>query len=82
MEFAWFGKSGAEICQQLKDPARNGGRDALGLIEHLRDDASHHGFVLWGWNPGGNREPVPGTLEVHIADVGLWGAAGQPCPPN
>ena len=30
VEFIWFGKSGAEICAQLKDPKRNGGRDAVG----------------------------------------------------
>ncbi len=30
--FIWFGKSGAEICAQLKDPKRNGGRDAAGLV--------------------------------------------------
>ena len=35
VEFLWFGKSGAEICAQLKDPKRNGGRDAVGLLEHL-----------------------------------------------
>lgn len=80
VEFEWFGKSGPEICAQLSDPDRNGGRDAAGLVEHLKDDASHQGFVLWGWSPGGNREPVPGTLEGHIRDVGIWGAAGQPCP--
>jgi hypothetical protein len=40
VDFIWFGKSGAEICAQLKDPKRNGGRDAVGLVEHLRHDAS------------------------------------------
>src|SRR5215471_7263834 len=35
VDFIWFGKSGAEICAQLRDPKRNGGRDAVGLLEHL-----------------------------------------------
>lgn len=80
VEFAWFGKSSAEICAQLSNPDLNGGRDALGLAEHLRDDASHGGFVGWGWSPGGNRVPVPYSLQEHINDVLAWGAAGMPCP--
>ena len=80
VEFQWFGITGPEICAQLRDPARNGGRDAAGLVEHLRDDVAHQGFVLWGWQPGEGREPAPGTLADHIRDVEIWGAAGQPCP--
>ena len=37
-------------------------------------------FVAWGWVPGGDREPAPGTYEDHLMDVAMWGAAGQPCP--
>ena len=80
VDFEWFGKSPTEICAQLSDPARTGGRDAVGLAGHRKDDAGHRGFVLWGWNPGGNRSPAPYSLETHIQDVLLWGAAGQPCP--
>ena len=80
VEFQWFDVPGADICDRLRDPATNGGRDAAGLVEHLRDDVAHQGFVLWGWQPGGDREPAPGTLEDHIRDMGVWGAAGQPCP--
>jgi hypothetical protein len=49
--FIWFGKSRAEICAQLKDPKRNGGRDAVGLLVHLRHDASLSGFIPLGWEP-------------------------------
>lgn len=80
VEFAWFGKSGAEICAQLRDPRRNGGRDSAGLVEHLRQDALANGFIPWAWNPGGGREAPPGTFEDHVKDVATWGAAGQPCP--
>ena len=80
VEFVWFGKSSAENCAQLKDPERNGGRDAEGLIEHLIHDADIGGVVAWGWVPGGDREPAPGTYEDHLMDVAMWGAAGQPCP--
>ncbi len=80
VEFIWFGKSGAEICAQMKDPERNGGRDAVGLLEHLRHDASLSGFIPRAWAPGEGRSTPPGTFEDHVRDIALWGAAGQPCP--
>ncbi|WP_394152922.1 hypothetical protein [Loktanella salsilacus] len=80
VEFEWFAKTPAQICAQLSDPDRNGGRDWMGLAEHLVDDAGHRGFVLWGWNPGGEREPAPFTLQAHVNDILQWGASGMPCP--
>jgi hypothetical protein len=80
VEYVWFGKPGAEICVQMRDPKRNGGRDAAALVKHLRDDAGDNGFIPWGWNPGGGRSTPPGTFEGHVKDVVTWGAAGQPCP--
>lgn len=80
VEFEWFGKSEAEICAQLKDPERNGGRDWMGLVDHLIDDAGHRGPVLWGWNPGNGREPAPYSLQAHVDDMAIWGVSGQPCP--
>ena len=80
VEFLWVGKTGAEICAQLKDPERNGGRDVAGLIEHLRHDASLSGFIPRAWEPGEGRTTPPGTFEEHVKDVAEWGAAGQPCP--
>lgn len=80
VEFLWIGKTGAEICAQLKDPERNGGRDAAGLLEHLRHDASLSGFIPRAWEPGEGRSTPPGSFEDHVKDVAEWGAAGQPCP--
>lgn len=80
VEMEWFGRTSAQVCAQLSDPDRNGGRDWVGIAEHLRDDAAHGGFVAWGFAPGGGREPAPGNLQSHIDDVLKWGAAGQPCP--
>lgn len=82
VEFEWYGRSAAQICAQLKDPKRNGGRDWNGLITHLVEDAGHRGPVLWGWNPGGGREPAPYSLQAHVDDIAIWGKAGQPCPPE
>lgn len=80
VEFLWIGKSGGEICRQLKDPDRNGGRDAAGLLDHLRHDAELSGFIPRGWAPGEGRTSPPGTFEGHVRDMAMWGAAGQPCP--
>ncbi|WP_299831112.1 hypothetical protein [uncultured Roseobacter sp.] len=75
VEADWFGRSSDFICAQLRDPARNGGRTVEELAEHLGHDVILH----WAWAPGGTREPAPYDLESHIADLRLWGAAGQPC---
>lgn len=77
--FQWFGRSSVEVCAQMSDPDRTGGRDWVELAEHLRDDAGHGGFVQWGFDPGGGREPAPYSLQAHIDDVLTWGAAGTPC---
>lgn len=55
VEADWFGRSSIEICEQLRDPDRNGDRDMLALAEHLDHDLILH----WAWEPGGGREPAP-----------------------
>ncbi len=75
VEAEWFGKSSVEICNQLRDPERNGGRDHLDLAIHLDHDLILH----WAWNPGGGREPAPYSLQDHVNDVLTWGVAGFPC---
>ncbi|MDB5687329.1 MAG: Isoquinoline 1-oxidoreductase subunit, partial [Rhizorhabdus sp.] len=37
IEMAWQGKSLAQICVQIKDKARNGGRDMPQLIHHMAE---------------------------------------------
>lgn len=81
VEFAWFGKKNHEICAQMRDPERNGGRDGGALVEHIVHDAQTKAFITWGFNPGGGREPAPGTMQAHLDDMVLWTAAGMPCPP-
>jgi len=78
VEADWFGKSSIEICEQLRDPERNGDRDMIELAEHLDHDLILH----WAWNPGGGREPAPYSLQEHIDDILVWGVAGMPCPTN
>ena len=76
VEAEWFGKSSDEICNQLRDPSRNGERGFLELAEHLDHDVILH----WAWSPGGGREPAPHSLQDHVNDILAWGVAGFPCP--
>lgn len=75
VEAEWFGRSSDEICAQLRDPERNGGRDYLEIAGHLDHDLILH----WAWSPGGEREPAPYSLQEHVNDVLAWGVAGYPC---
>ena len=54
-EADWFGRSSEHICDQLRDPARNGGRDYAALAKHLGHDV----VLQWAWHPGPGREPAP-----------------------
>ena len=80
VEFLWYGQSGAEICKQLRDPARNGGRDAVALLDHLRHDASLSGFIPRGWEPGEGRSTPPGTFEDHVQGHGGMGSRRTAMP--
>jgi hypothetical protein len=73
---AWQGKSVREICLQVQDPARNGGRTLAMIREHLATDT----LVGWAWNPGEGRVPAPGTQAQLAALVDAWIAAGAECP--
>lgn len=75
-EALWYGQSSNFICEQLRDPARNGDRTFRQIAEHLDHDSILH----WAWTPGGNREPAPRTLQEHVDDILRWGVAGMPCP--
>jgi len=76
LEMAWEGKSVSEICQQLKDPQRNGGR----TLELLHDHLAHDDLVAWGWTPGEGRDPAPGSQQVLGELVRAWIDSGAACP--
>ncbi len=75
VELAWFGKSSAEVCTQLRDPETNDGHDIASLVDHLQSSA----FVNWGFAPGAGRSVPEGSLDALVHDVTVWGAAGTPC---
>jgi hypothetical protein len=76
IEMAWEGKSVGEICRQIKDPQRNGGRNLELLHEHL----AHDDLVAWGWNPGAGRDPAPGTQQRLGELIRAWIDSGAVCP--
>lgn len=76
IEMAWEGKSLAEICVQIKDRARNGGRDLEAIHKHMADDE----LVAWGWDPGDGRRPAPGSQKIFGELIRDWIDTGAACP--
>jgi len=73
---AWQQHSLAQICSQIKDPRRNGGRTLAQVQEHMASDS----LVGWAWQPGGTRAPAPGTQAEFGALVAAWIDTGAACP--
>jgi hypothetical protein len=76
IEMAWQGKTLGEICEQIKDTARNGNKDMAALVQHMAEDS----LVGWGWSPGEGRAPAPGTQAQFGDLIKAWAAAGADCP--
>ncbi|MDC0670435.1 Isoquinoline 1-oxidoreductase subunit [Nannocystis radixulma] len=76
IEMAWVGRTPAAVCEQLKDPKRNGGKTLAQIVEH----AGHDELVAWGWAPGHERTPVPGTQAQFGALMAAWVELGAACP--
>lgn len=76
IEMAWEGKSLGEICRQIKDPDRNGGKNLKELVHHMAEDS----LVGWGWHPGAGRTPAPGTQKAFGDLIAAWIEAGAECP--
>jgi hypothetical protein len=76
IEMAWQGKSIGEMCRQMRDPDRNGGRSLVLLHEHV----AHDDLVGWGWKPGEGRESAPGTQELLGQLIQAWIDSGAECP--
>lgn len=75
-QMVWLDRTVGEICTQLVDPARNGGKTLAQLHAHL----AHDGLVAWGWAPGADRTPAPGTQAQLAALFQAWIDTGAVCP--
>lgn len=75
-EMSWVDKTPHTLCEQLKDPARNGHRSLAEIIDH----SAHDELVAWGWKPGHDRVPAPGTQERFGALLAAWERTGAKCP--
>ncbi len=75
---AWEGRSQHALCEQLKDPSRNGGKSLADIVEH----SAHDELVAWGWAPGHGREPAPGSQATFGALMAAWVKDGAVCPPE
>ena len=73
---AWEGFTLGEVCAQVKDPERNGGRTLEEIVEHMSEDH----LVGWGWHPGVGREPAPGSQEAFGELIAAWVETGAACP--
>ena len=76
LEMAWKGKTLAEICNQIKDPRRNGNRTLADIVKHIGTNA----LVGWAWAPGFGRTPAPGTQAEAGALAKAWVETGAACP--
>jgi hypothetical protein len=81
IEMAWQGQTLPQICEQIKDTKRNGGRSLKQLQEHMAKDD----LVGWAWHPGidisrQTREPAPGTQAQFGALIAEWIKTGAACP--
>jgi len=70
------GLSSGELCRALRDPARNGGRSPELVLRHASEDP----LVLWGWDPGEGRAPVPVPHADFVAAMRAWVEGGCDCP--
>lgn len=76
VSMAWQTKTLTQICAQIKDPRRNGGKTLAAIQAHMAQDS----LVGWAWAPGAGRAPAPGTQAQFGALVAAWIDSGAVCP--
>jgi hypothetical protein len=68
----WEGLSDHDLCELLKDPKQNGGRNVGQIVEHM-----HIPLVLWGWSPGEGLRQF--TAKSFSENVNTWASKGSGC---
>ncbi len=76
MPMVFEGSSPHELCEHFKDPAQNGHRSPGEVLEHVETAP----VVLWAWDPGEGRTPVPVSHEEFVKDIKEWVDNGAACP--
>jgi len=76
MPMVFQGLTPGELCRQLKDPKKNGGRTGEQVINHIDKDP----LVLWGWNPGEGRTTPKMSHKEFSAKMNEWVKKGAACP--
>ncbi len=71
----WQGLSDRQLCELFKDPDRNGHMSLQRIVEHMNTP-----LVLWGFDPGDGRTPVPLSKDVFLSKVKEWADKGAACP--
>jgi len=64
------------LCEQLKNPEKNGHRSLAQLLDHVSNDA----LVKWGWAPGGKRTVPPLPHDKFVAAFKTWVDSNGACP--
>ncbi len=74
-KLVFVGATSSALCTQIKDPAKNGGKDMAALRAHLDTP-----LVVWGWSPGFGRAPVTTPRDAFLDAWDTWARGGAPCP--
>lgn len=75
MKLVFEGKSAGELCRQMKDPKRNGGKSLEEVLDHLETP-----LVFWGWAPGDGRSTPPMSHAEFSRRMHEWVDKGGACP--
>jgi hypothetical protein len=80
LNMGWEGLGAGDICRNLTDPTKNGGRTGRQVVDHLQTP-----LVRWAWSPGQTPQGVPRTSPPlshadFVKAAQAWIAAGAPCP--
>ncbi|MEZ5344598.1 MAG: hypothetical protein R2681_03485 [Pyrinomonadaceae bacterium] len=77
MKMVFQQRTPKQLCEQLKDPKMNGGRETLEeAVEHLEEDP----LVHWAWDPGNGRTTPPISYKAFMESVREWVENGGECP--
>ncbi|HEX3101753.1 MAG TPA: hypothetical protein VHQ01_08175 [Pyrinomonadaceae bacterium] len=76
-KMVFTGVTPAQLCSQLKDPLRNGGRKTpKDAIKHIETDPRVH----WAWAPGNGRTVPPMPFDEFVKKMNEWAVNGGACP--